>query len=327
LNALSEPQRAAALQRALAARAPAATEFLPRLFAPPESLEQPSASGTASGLQPSAIVFAPVFLPRRAADAANASYGVGVTPPPLPPDDTAGEDTNDADDAGRAVCALAFHWESVLQDALPRFIDGVVAVVRAPSGGAYTFRISGLQVVSIGAHDAHASLVTPGLRASGRRLDVGLAGANWSVALYPTAQLRARYVSTKPRDNALGILASVLACALLFCWYEGFDRRRSQRVAARLRANVAQLQELKRRVEDGCAREAEAQARVLAEAARRALRCAALRHSDCCAFASPAHRSSRAKDAFVAMVSHEARCCANAALLRFSVSHRVFLAR
>jgi hypothetical protein len=79
-------------------------------------------------------------------------------------------------------------------------------------------------------------------------------------------QLRDRYVTHKPRDNALGIAAAVLACALLFgcvrcsfvhdatrslsapltqphSWYEFFDRRRSMRINQRLMAYVRQLEQ------------------------------------------------------------------------------------
>jgi signal transduction histidine kinase len=126
-------------------------------------------------------------------------------------------------------------------------------------------------------------------------------------------------VSNKPRDNAVGIAAAIVACALLFGWYEFFDRRRSQRMNARLVAYVRQLEQvrpacwlapplalmtappphgaavprvraqMKRELQEGCAREAQAQARVLAE-----------------------ETSSRQKDQFVAMVSHEIRTPLNA---------------
>jgi hypothetical protein len=83
----------------------------------------------------------------------------------------------------------------------------------------------------------------------------------------------AQYVTSKPRDNALGIAAAVLACALLFgcaqCeaphsrrslalashfhdltsvhvhrrWYEYFDRKRAGRINTRLLAYVRRLEQ------------------------------------------------------------------------------------
>lgn len=70
--------------------------------------------------------------------------------------------------------------------------------------------------------------------------------------------------------------------------------------------------QMKKDVEDGCAREAEAQARQLAEEAGCALR-ASLFHVYAAKMLSHAclwvvvHRSIKLKEQFVAMVSHEAR--------------------
>ena len=122
-----------------------------------------------------------------------------------------------------------------------------------------------------------------------RRLNVTVAGSQWAITLYPTAALEKQYVTGKPRNIALGIAATVLATALLFAYYELFERRRAARVHARLLAYVHQLEAMQRALAAGYAREAEARARVLVEEA-----------------------SSRTKDQFVAMVSHEIRTPLNA---------------
>lgn len=87
------------------------------------------------------------------------------------------------------------------------------------------------------------------------------------LTLYPTDELKRQYITSKPRNSALGIAAAVLATTLLFGWYELYERRRTARVHSRLLAYVSQLETVKRALADGCTREAEAQARVLAEEA------------------------------------------------------------
>jgi hypothetical protein len=136
-------------------------------------------------------------------------------------------------------------------------------------------------------------------------------------------------------------------------FYEFVARRRSEIINARLLAYVRQLEQarvlflallpvtmpvapcrdaaaacaqLKRELEDGCAREAEAQARVLAEEARCVLvllfstKLPALRlPAD--ALLLPLVRSSKQKDQFVAMVSHEARAVATTVALLCMAFH------
>ncbi len=130
----------------------------------------------------------------------------------------------------------------MLEQTLPRFIDGIVAVLTSPSGVQHTFSVSGREVNNIGPGDQHAALVDGGLQAHARRLEVAAADTTWTVTLYPTRRVRRRaaaaqqaqcarltqpwtpplpqlveqYVTSRPRDNAIGIAAAVLACALLF---------------------------------------------------------------------------------------------------------------
>ena len=54
-------------------------------------------------------------------------------------------------------------------------------------------------------------------------------------------------------------------------WYELYDRQRAAAVNARLLAYVRQLEQMKRELEEGISREAEAQAAILAAKARFAL--------------------------------------------------------
>jgi signal transduction histidine kinase len=256
---LSEPVRREAMQRAIDTSAPAITEPTPFTFA--------DAPGHVT---PSAVIFAPAWPYLRA----NRTYGL------------------DATVGGAAVCGIAFHWDTVLQDALPSFVNSIVAVLRSPGGAEYTFQIRGREVQNVGVGDATGRLARR-FTSLAQRADVEVAGATWRVTLFPTDELRRRHMTNKPRDFALGIAAAGAVCALLFMrcflWFEFCDRHRIQRVNARLLAYVADLEYMQQQLAEGHAREAEAKARVLAEEA-----------------------SSRSKDAFVAMVSHEIRTPLNA---------------
>jgi hypothetical protein len=195
-NPYAEPLRRAAMDAVRASGAPAMTDLAPYTFG----------DETASAV-PSSVIFAPAWN-----SDANTTYGVGG-------DNTSAVTAGNASSLGRAICSTSFHWETLLEAALPAFIDSLVAVLRSPRGVEHTFRVAGRTVHGVGAGgDAHARLVGGReLAALGRRINVTAAGgAVWSLAVYPTRQLRDNYLTNKPRDNALGIAAAVLACALLF---------------------------------------------------------------------------------------------------------------
>ena len=255
-----EPLRRAAMNKVLATAAPAMTDLAPYTFG--DAL----ASST-----PSSVIFAPAWPDAEA----NTTYGVNP------------RSTEVA--LGRALCSTSFHWDTLLAQALPIFIDSLVAVLRSPHGVEYSFEVSGREVRGVGGGDRSAQLVGRDLTPNGRRFGVMAAGATWQLTVYPTRQLRSNYLTEKPRNTALGVSAAVLACALLFGWYELYDRQRAAAVNARLVAYVRQLEHMKRELEEGITREAEAQATILA-----------------------AKASSKEKDYFVAMVSHEIRTPLNA---------------
>ena len=230
-NDYGEPLRRAAIQKVINTSAPAMTDLTGWTFADPPSSDNPSS-----------IIFAPAWIYA----SPNATYGVGITtvagveatsPPGSPP----------ALAGGRSLCALAFHWSLVLSNSLPRFVDSIIAVLESPSGAMHTFSVSGREVHSAGAGDRHEALAH-GFSQAGRRLNMQVAGATWTVTLYPTAQLRDQYLTNKPLSYALGIAAAVLGCILLFSLYEFFDRRRVRRINARLLAYVRRMEQ----VSDAC---------------------------------------------------------------------------
>jgi hypothetical protein len=190
-DAFNEPLRRAALLKAMDTSLPAMTDLLPNTVIDP-----------LDSLNPAAIVFAPTWN-----HAVNDSYGVSFAP---------NATTTLNPDVDHAFCAIAFHWTTVrarektpllalclrtesdqlaqvLEDSLPRFTDDIIAVLQSPSGKTHTFSVSGREVISVGPGDQHVELVQQGLAAEARRLDVTMAGAAWSITLFPTAQARPRH--------------------------------------------------------------------------------------------------------------------------------------
>ncbi len=86
------------------------------------------------------------------------------------------------------ACALRLQ---VLEQALPRFIGSTIVVLKSPSGAAYTFTVSGREVINIGPGDQHAMLSSC-LDSGERRLPVSVVSDAWSVTLWPTHEVRFR---------------------------------------------------------------------------------------------------------------------------------------
>ncbi len=130
---------------------------------------------------------------------------------------------------GRAMCAMGFHWSTVLEDALPRTIVSALVVLQGPDGASHTFRWDDGVVADAGGGDRHATLVTKReLRQRARTITVVAAGQNWTVTLFATPALEKHYITARPRNTALAVVAASIACVLLF----GCDARRN--CAARL---------------------------------------------------------------------------------------------
>ena len=198
---------------------------------------------------------------------------------------------------GRSVCAMGYHWKVVLADSLPESLLSSVVVVLRGDAAAYTFRWGDGALKYIGPGDRASALVPSArLRRHARSFSANASGMVFGVTLYPTAELEQQYVTMKPRNNALVVIAASLACVLLFgcalsasassavrsdflqnfthlaylrarSVYELFIRRHATLINAQLRANLCRLEQMQQDVEAGCAREAQARARLLAEEA------------------------------------------------------------
>jgi hypothetical protein len=187
---------------------------------------------------PSSVVFAPSWNDRQR----NSTYGVGIINArgALTMPGAAGE--------GQAFCAIAFHWAQVrrqfapccaashhtlhcvftialtashlqvVESALPRFADSIVAVLRSPSGKQFTFSVSGREVTNVGGGDLHAQV--HGLHAYRRTVEVSVAGTSWSLNVYPTPQARTRSVASSlafHRVQRCLVLTLYACCASACC--------------------------------------------------------------------------------------------------------------
>ena len=188
-------------------------------------------------------------------------------------------------------CTFGFHWSRLLQDALAHRVTGVVVVLHAPAAAdaqprQYTFA-AGMDGTfqAIGGGDVSTALVAPPLRRYARDVALRMPGGNvWRCTIYPTDSLYGLYVTNAPRTGGAAVGGALAACTLLFLFYEVVVRRRAARLTAQLRGNLDACSRMQQQVEAGYRREAQAQARLLAEEAAAAQR-----------------------EAFVAMVSHEIR--------------------
>ena len=184
------------------------------------------------------------------------------------------------------------HWNRLLEDALAHRITGVVVVLHAPGATAdappreYTFA-AGMDgtFAPIGAGDVSTALVASPLRSYARGIELSVPGGlgAWRCTIYPTEALYGLYVTTAPRTGGAAVGGALAACTLLFLFYEMVVRRRAARLTAQLRGNLDAVNRMQQQVEAGYRREAQAQARLLAEEA------------------------AAQREAFVAMVSHEVR--------------------
>ncbi len=266
--ALETAARMAALDAVVATQQPAVTGLLPHLCSDAPGSDAP---GT--------IVYAPIW-PHHSAGTLLRNTTVTQRVMARTP---------------HAFSAFGFHWRRMLNEALAHRITGVVVVLHAPaaqplaaghhahgrSSSAHTFRNDNGAFVSVAPGDRSAELVPPRLQRFGR---TALFGAGWSVTVYPLPALYDLHVTPAPRNNALLVGGLLLLCALLFLFYELIVRKRAARLNAALRANLGEVTRMQRAVAEGYRREAQAEARLLAEEA-----------------------ASAAKEAFVAMVSHEIR--------------------
>ena len=117
---------------------------------------------------------------------------------------------------GRAMCANGWHWDVMLSQAGPRSIASALLVLQDPAGTAVSFTWNGVSATFVGAGDLASALLPRDLQQHSQTFTVNATGDVWHVTLYPTPALFSQFVSNKPRNTALAVIAASLACVILF---------------------------------------------------------------------------------------------------------------
>jgi hypothetical protein len=115
------------------------------------------------------------------------------------------------------VCTRApYRCVQVLSDTIPRSITSALVVLHGPDGGAYTYRWDGTEAAGAGAGDRSEALLPRSLARRPLSFAANATGDAWRVTLFATPALAAQYVTDRPRNTALAVIAASLACVFLF---------------------------------------------------------------------------------------------------------------
>jgi hypothetical protein len=89
-------------------------------------------------------------------------------------------------------------------------------VLHGPDGDAYTFLWDGTHAADAGEGDRAEQLLPRSFARRPLSFGANATGGAWRVTLYATPALAAQYVTSRPRDTALAVIAASLGCVLLF---------------------------------------------------------------------------------------------------------------
>jgi hypothetical protein len=149
---------------------------------------------------------------------------------------------SDFSDRRELVAVMVFHfsWQEYFQDILPANSEGFMVVLHNECDGFYTFIIDGGDVKSIGLGDLHdpafddmgsATLLFDGVvindgSRGGAKLN--LAGCPYTLHVYPTVQLRDKYVTDMPVLLTTATVAVFLFTIAMFTLYDRLVERRQR---------------------------------------------------------------------------------------------------
>ena len=132
------------------------------------------------------------------------------------------------------VANTVFNWDTVLAEALPSYITGIDAVLSSGlSSRVFSMRLIGGIVEGLGLGDLHQT--NPSL-AKYTRTATATLGTTWTVTLYPTRELLARYRTTGPRDRCIAVVSVIVVCIALFFVHDWLARSRSTTLARLVQA-------------------------------------------------------------------------------------------
>jgi hypothetical protein len=142
-----------------------------------------------------------------------------------------------------AVMMFQFSWQTYFRDILPANSEGFMLVLsHVCDGGSYTYIIDGGDVKSIGAGDLHDSafdgmesvtLLEDGMviqDGSREGVKLNLAGCPYVLRVYPTAQLRDKYITRMPLLLTAAIAVLFLFTIAMFILYDRLVERRQRLV-------------------------------------------------------------------------------------------------
>jgi hypothetical protein len=133
--------------------------------------------------------------------------------------------------------AVPFNWDDTLSQALPRFSSGVYAVVSLLlSDTPFTMLLEADGVTMLGAGNVPGSSAE--LDSFKRAIQIDWCGSRWTVLVYPTKQLLQSFRSNQPQTQCAILVATVVACLLLFLSYVYLVRSRSKLLMRLVRATT-----------------------------------------------------------------------------------------
>ncbi len=157
--------------------------------------------------------------------------------------------------------AVDFSWNRMLEAGLTAQSDGIVIVLESNCGQIFSFKVIGGQIELLGEGDLHETtfddLMVPSfndrdfeefLVIFSPRVESPEQLSNWGCAydirVYPSSDMRSRYITSKPRDETCVVVSIFLFTSLVFLLYDFILRRLQMKVmksAKRSEAIVSSL--------------------------------------------------------------------------------------
>jgi class 3 adenylate cyclase len=152
-----------------------------------------------------------------------------------------------------AVMMAVIHWASYFKEILPPNVRGLVLVLDNGCGGTFTYRIDGLEVISIGAGDHHRSKfddmvkstsLSEGLQIAagtrlGLRLNYGDSGCQYDLRVYPSQEFYDEYNTDTPIIMTFAVAMVFLFTAAMFLVYDRLVERRQRLVLMKAAQSTA----------------------------------------------------------------------------------------
>ena len=130
-----------------------------------------------------------------------------------------------------AFTGTSFNWAEVLTNVVPDYVNGLVCVISNGMGDAFTYVIENGEPILLGAGDQHDSSFDPFARqvVLNDQETGASASMTFTLTVYPTNVMFDAFRSDDTaRTFALGFIAIISLCGLLFLLYDFFMRHESR---------------------------------------------------------------------------------------------------